>query len=631
MYAERAFAMFVARLGERIDRLVLLGREDPEPGRSHYRLPVRTEFVALPYYPSLAKPVSGAPAMARSLGTFWRVLDDVDAVWLLGPSPLTVAFAVLARVRGRAVVLGVRQDLPRYARSRHPRRPAMLAAATVLEGLHRLMARGASAIVVGPDLARHYRRSRRLLTLSVSLVRTEDIVSEAQALARAYDGELRVLSVGRLEAEKNPLLLAEVLRRLNAERPRWRLVVCGEGPMEGELREALRAKGVEDRAEVRGYVPIEGGLLELYHESHMFLHVSWTEGLPQVLFEAFAAGLPIVATAVGSVSEAAGDSALLMPAGDPDAAASELERLAQDEPLRGRLVVSGLERARRHTIDAECDRVRDFIAEAVRAGRAPRRRDRVHALMYHDVVAAKRRDTAGFPGPVAARYKIEPELFGRHLDAIAASGVSVGLVGESGPAPQAALTFDDGGASALLAAGELERRGWRGHFFVTTERIGTEGFLDADSIRELARRGHAVGSHSETHPTYFGGLSREEILREWRESRRTLGELLGEPPSSASVPGGFLSHAVVECAAAAGYRLLMTSEPSSRTSSRGALTVLGRYAVRADTTAERAAVLARGAPLARARLRAEWTAKQRAKRLSPAVFELARRLRARRS
>jgi len=628
VYAERAFALFVARLGERLDRLVLLGREDPEPGRSHYRLPPHTEFVALPYYPSLAKPVSGAPAMARSLGAFWRELEDVDAVWLLGPSPLTVAFAALGRLRGRAVVLGVRQDLPRYARSRHPGRPAMFVAATLLEQVHRLMARRLSAIVVGPDLARHYRRARRLLTLSVSLVRAEDVVSEEDALGRSYDGELQVLSVGRLEAEKNPLLLAEVLRRLNAADRRWRLVVCGEGPMEGDLRDALRAFGVEGRAELPGYVSIEGGLLDLYRQSHAFLHVSWTEGLPQVLFEAFAAGLPTVATAVGSVEEAAAGSALLIPPGDADAAAVALERVAGDEPLRERLVRSGLDRARRHTIDAEGDRVRDFIAGAVEASR---RRPAVHALMYHDIVRSEDLDAAGFPGPVAARYKVDPAEFCRHLDAIAGTGAEVGLVRMCGSSPAAALTFDDGGASAMFAAEELERRGWRGHFFVTTGRIGTDGFLDVESIRELARRGHAVGSHSETHPTYFGSLSRTEVLREWDASRAALAEILGEPPDSASVPGGFLSDAVIESAAEAGYRVLMTSEPTSRPASHGSLTVLGRYAMRGDTSAGRAAVLARGAPLARAWLRAGWTAKQRVKRLSPAAFELARRLRARAS
>jgi len=361
VYAERAFALFVSRLGNRLDRLVLLGREDPRPGRSHYRLPPTTEYLALPYYPSLARPVQAAPAMARSLRAFWRALDGVDAVWLLGPSPLSILFAVLARLRGRAVILGVRQDLPRYARSRHPGRHGFLVAALILEGLYRAMARRTSAVVVGPDLARRYRRARRLLTMTVSLIEAEDVVTEEVANARSYEGELQLLSVGRLEAEKNPLLLADVLARLNEGDSPWRLTVCGEGPMEADLRAALRAHGVEEQAELRGYVPIEGGLVDLYRESHVFLHVSWTEGLPQVLFEAFAAGLPTVATAVGSVEEAAAGSALLVPPGDPAAATAAVERLASDRAIRRRLIESGLEHARRHTLDAECERVADFI------------------------------------------------------------------------------------------------------------------------------------------------------------------------------------------------------------------------------------------------------------------------------
>jgi peptidoglycan/xylan/chitin deacetylase (PgdA/CDA1 family) len=249
------------------------------------------------------------------------------------------------------------------------------------------------------------------------------------------------------------------------------------------------------------------------------------------------------------------------------------------------------------------------------------------ALIYHDLAAPAERDDVGFPGPVAGRYKLDPRHFERHLDAIAAAGAPVGLWEPRGGGG-AALTFDDGGASALHAADALERRGWRGHFFITTGRIGTAGFLDADGVRELGRRGHAVGGHSHSHPTYFGRLGRAEQLDEWRRSREALGELLGEAPAGASVPGGFFTPSVAETAAEAGYEWLMTSEPESRVRREWGIPVIGRYTIWATTPAERAAAYARGARLARARLWAEWNAKQRAKRISPRAFEALRRLRA---
>src|SRR5439155_10368337 len=213
-----------------------------------------------------------------------------------------------------------------------------------LDAVYRLLARRCPVVVVGPELARHYERAPRVLPITVSLVREDQIASPAEAADRSYDGELVALSVGRLEREKNPLLLADVLARLRERDPRWRLVVAGEGPMEGELRERLRALGVEGAADVRGYVPIDGGLPELYRSSHAFLHISWTEGLPQVLFEAFAARLPVVATEVGGVPAAAGDAALLVPPGDAERPAGELARIAADPALRDRLAAAGVAR-----------------------------------------------------------------------------------------------------------------------------------------------------------------------------------------------------------------------------------------------------------------------------------------------
>ena len=361
VYAELAFALFVARLG--VERLTIVGRLDPRPGRSHYRLPDGVEFVPLPHYTSVLDLRSSLPAMARSVGRFWRVLGRVDGAWLLGPNLLSMSFAVLAALRGRRVALGVRQDTRSYVRTRHPTRRWFHVAADAIEAVHRLMARRWPIVVVGPEIARGYPNAPRLLPIAVSLVGEADLVAPEDALRRDYDGEsLVALSVGRIEREKNPLLLADVLARLRERDPRWRLVVCGEGPMEDELRERLVELGVAEHADLRGYVPIDGELPELYRSSHALLHVSWTEGVPQVLFEAFAAGLPVVATAVGGVAATAGDAALLVPPGEADPPADALARVGAEPELRRRLVESGAARVREHTTEAETRRVTDFLA-----------------------------------------------------------------------------------------------------------------------------------------------------------------------------------------------------------------------------------------------------------------------------
>jgi glycosyltransferase involved in cell wall biosynthesis len=360
IYADRSLVLFIAGVAAAAEHTILLGQLDPELPRAHYRVPDHVEFVGLPPYPSMLSP--GAPlAMLRSLRAFWRLLPQVDVVWLLGPHPLCLAFAALAALRRKRITLGVRQDFPTYVRTRHPDRRLVHLAGDLLEGSYRLLARRAPTVVVGPDLASNFRRARHLLPISVSLVRDSDIADPAEAGSRAWNGERTVLSVGRLETEKNPLLLADVLARLDGDD--WRFLICGEGPMEDELRGRLRELGVEDRAELLGYLPIHGGLMDRYRSVNAFLHVSWTEGMPQVLLEAFAAGTPVVATAVGGVPEAAGDAALLIPHGDPDAAAAALGRIAADPELRRELVTKGIERVRGRTLEAESARVARFLAD----------------------------------------------------------------------------------------------------------------------------------------------------------------------------------------------------------------------------------------------------------------------------
>lgn len=369
LYGERAFAVFLGSLVEHFEDLTIVGRDDPQPRECHYELPQGVNFVPLPHYASLTQPVAVVSSLVRSLVRFWGAIGDADRVWLLGPYPHAVAFAMLTLLRRRRLVLGVRQDFPSYVRSRRPNKRWMHVAADLLELAWRRLARHAPVVVVGPDLARHYAGAPAVLDTTVSLVTAADLEAGAAAARRSYSGGLHLLSVGRVDQEKNPLLLADVLSLLREQEDRWTLEVCGEGAMRPALEARLRELGLEDHAHLYGYLPIHEGLMDLYRQSHVFLHVSLTEGMPQVLLEAFAAGIPVVATAVGGIPDAVGDAALLIAPDDAVAAVEAVNRVAGDERLRERLIEAGLEHARLHTMTAETARVAEFI----RNGAAPAR------------------------------------------------------------------------------------------------------------------------------------------------------------------------------------------------------------------------------------------------------------------
>jgi len=155
-----------------------------------------------------------------------------------------------------------------------------------------------------------------------------------------------------------------VLALLDRDEPgRWELVVCGEGSMSSQLEERLSELGVRERANLEGYVS-HSSLRQMYSQCQLLLHVSWTEGLPQVLFEAFAAALPVTATDVGGVAEATDGAISLIPAGDAEAAAKALRKLAGNQALREQRVLAGHAIVEASTIQAEVSRLAEFLSSA---------------------------------------------------------------------------------------------------------------------------------------------------------------------------------------------------------------------------------------------------------------------------
>jgi hypothetical protein len=255
--------------------------------------------------------------------------------------------------------------------------------------------------------------------------------------------------------------------------------------------------------------------------------------------------------------------------------------------------------------------------------------------MYHDVAPRGREHASGFPGGDAARYKLALDRFDAHLAAIArrVPGAVVtfrdvaidrsaktlaeersakALAERRGARPSPVLlTFDDGGVSAAgWVADALERRGWRGHFFITTSRLGEPGFVDTRQLRDLRARGHILGSHSHSHPLRMAHCTEDRLRDEWTRSCGILSDALGEPIAAASEPGGDYSSTVARTASDAGIRFLFTSEPTMRVWRVGGMLVFGRFAIQRSTAPGTAAGLAAGDAAARLRWLASWQARR---------------------
>ena len=367
---DRAFILFAQEVARHFDSLTVFGRVLPSPEESEYALAEGTDVIALPYYTNLRRLGAVGRALLGTSRAFSRSLDRVDVVWIFGPHIFGFVLAVLALVRRRRVVLGVRQDTVQYTRRRvgSSRWLPILLLVRLLDLVDRLASRRLPTTVVGEKVGLRYGAPRsKLLVMSVSLVRETDVVVEPPA--RDWAGPLELLTVGRLEPEKNPLLLLELLAELERRDPgMYRLTWIGRGVLEDAVRSRASELRVKQQLELIGYVPFGPELLERYRRAHVFVHVSLTEGLPQVLLEAHASATPIVATDVGSVRTALDDGAagVLVPPSDLDALVAGVELLVRDPIGRERMVRRGLELAHERTFERETTRVARFIAEGTR-------------------------------------------------------------------------------------------------------------------------------------------------------------------------------------------------------------------------------------------------------------------------
>jgi glycosyltransferase involved in cell wall biosynthesis len=365
--ADHPFLTFVCRVGSAFESTVLFVRATrTEPPVGAPVLPESVDFVELPFYESLFDAGALVRAVPGTIRGFWRGLADVDAVWVLGPHPFAFMLIPLAFLRGKRIVLGVRQDSVAYYRSRLPSarwKPVLLLAKTWHLGFRALSTR-LPTTVVGPELARQYGGERpSLLTTTVALIRDVDVVDVPAA--RDWTEQISLFTAGRIDREKNPLLLVEAIARLERERPgRFRLAWAGTGPLEDEVRRRAAELGVDDRIELLGFLPFGSALLERYRSAHAFVHVSLTEGVPATLVEALGSGTPVVATAVGGVPSLldGGRAGLLVPPADLEALVAAILRLTDDADLRARLVRHGLRLARERTLEANAARVARFIA-----------------------------------------------------------------------------------------------------------------------------------------------------------------------------------------------------------------------------------------------------------------------------
>ena len=185
----------------------------------------------------------------------------------------------------------------------------------------------------------------------------------------------RLLMVGRMSVQKNPLFAVRALARLQ-ELP-WEATIIGDGPLLDEVRQEVSAAGMSGRLRFSGWVGSAEVTAALRH-SDILLMPSLSEGLPMVAVEAVANGLAIVGSRIGGLADVAleGRNALLHELGDgPEGMAEALRVFLTDSGRLSSARSASLEIASRFGLDHSLDEYEQLLGACGPRQRGGRSRD----------------------------------------------------------------------------------------------------------------------------------------------------------------------------------------------------------------------------------------------------------------
>ncbi|MEO8601634.1 MAG: glycosyltransferase [bacterium] len=216
----------------------------------------------------------------------------------------------------------------------------------LLDGLNRRAFRASQAIIVNSAqvhayIEREYDAPPQRIVVVYNAIDLERFRPRPPAATRRRP---RVVMVGRLVAQKNPLLFVAAARDLLQRVPDVEFQLVGDGPLRGAVETAVRAAGLTDRIELTGE---RRDVPELLRDADLFWLTSDWEGLSNAIIEALASGLPVVATNVGGAADliTAGQEGFLVTPGDRAALVERSAAILADAAALARMQAAARRRA----------------------------------------------------------------------------------------------------------------------------------------------------------------------------------------------------------------------------------------------------------------------------------------------
>ncbi|MBU1172946.1 MAG: glycosyltransferase family 4 protein [Proteobacteria bacterium] len=231
-----------------------------------------------------------------------------------------------------------------------------------------LVTNSSASLFLGDDLFKKFGSNcSNPYQIFTSLVRKHDIIQKK--ISKWPPLTVKLLFAGRLEHEKGVETLLKALSILISQSNYlFTLDICGTGSAEKQIKKCAENLGLSAYVNFQGFVKLHPDLDELFLTSDIFILPSISEGIPKVLLEAMAKGIPIIATSVGGIPEIIThkNNGLLVKPEDETSIAKCILALLDDFELMNTIISNGYNFVKEKTIEHQAEKLSEIIKSQIR-------------------------------------------------------------------------------------------------------------------------------------------------------------------------------------------------------------------------------------------------------------------------
>ncbi|RZB31511.1 MAG: hypothetical protein SRB2_04480 [Desulfobacteraceae bacterium Eth-SRB2] len=316
----------------------------------------------------------------RTINTLKKELPDTDVLWIVGPHPLGIlVWYFVAKYNTRAFS-HIRGNILKDVSARYNNSMTGRLYANYMHFNNKLLSKHVSVMVVGKELYDFYKNgAKEIHWISPSLISKRDIELTrviVKTRSENNNSKINLLFVGRIEPEKGLKYLFQALNELNHREAKTEYLLTivggaqrGSEHKETEIKELAEELDVQKFIVWKGYIRFGVELKRIYRDADVFVLPSLTEGIPKVIYEAMAFGLPIISTNVGGITDIIkhGKNGLIIRTKSCEDISNAVEQIVNDPSLKMKLTTVGLREVEKYTIESSRERILDLFLDRMKS------------------------------------------------------------------------------------------------------------------------------------------------------------------------------------------------------------------------------------------------------------------------